>query len=119
MRMNVATIMKRSGSMALSPQDLPEGVRMISEPIEIPSYTKEGTYARLLTAATKLRSTTPEMGLAPHLEWPCRDLSEMKKFMAALMAARRRMKKEFGRIGLMQRANPHKNEYTIYLWNQG
>jgi len=43
----------------------------------------------------------------------------MKKRMGALFAAKRRNKKEYARVGLMQRALTHKNEYIIYLWNQG
>ena len=40
-------------------------------------------------------------------------------FSAALFAAKRRNKREYGRVGLMQRALSHKNEFIIFLWNQG
>jgi hypothetical protein len=72
---------------------------------------------KMLQMAGKLGPTTQEMGLAPHLEWPCKDEVEMKKRMGALFAARRRNTKDYGRVGLMQRAMTHKNEYIIFLWN--
>jgi len=98
--------------------NLPPGIRVVTEPTMVESTTRGGTYTAILTKALRLEPTSVETGLSPHLEWNCESADEMKKRISGLMAAKRRNKREYGRLCFMQRSNEYTKKFVIYIWKE-